>query len=419
MWAPTLINATRYHVEMSRVAEVTPSGKVTPPRVFISYSHDSPEHAEQVLGLAVRLREWGIDAIVDQYVPAPSEGWPMWMENQIQTTDFVLLVCTETYLRRVERREEPGKGRGVLWEAKLIYNSLYPEDSQVQKFIPVLFADAQSSQIPLPLRGLTYYLIDTDEGYENLYRHLTNQPRRDKPALGKLRTLPPIPPQSYPQIEEPTEQKPFNKVERRNREHVLKRVRNDWIRGVLDRSLYKVARIELGIEVRPDAVEHLLNAVVQIWDLPQEPLAAGTTVKDVFADHGEALLILGAPGTGKTTLLLELLRDLLDRAEQDDSRPVPVVFNLSSWAGKRWPLARLLIEELKLREYASKGVAQQWVNTEQILPLLDGLDEVAAEHRKACVEAINDFRRDCPSLPVAVSSRIADYETLGTKLRLL
>lgn len=52
----------------------------------------------------------------------------MWMQAQIQEADFVLLVCTETYLRRVERRDEPGKGRGVLWEATLIYNLLYAEE---------------------------------------------------------------------------------------------------------------------------------------------------------------------------------------------------------------------------------------------------------------------------------------------------
>src|SRR5262249_5816707 len=52
------------------------------------------------------------------------------------------------------------------------------------------------------------------------------------------------------------------------------------------------------------------------------------------------------------------------------------------------------------------------------LPLLDGLDEVVTEHRAACVEAINNFRREYGLLPVAVCSRIADYEALGMKLRL-
>src|SRR5439155_4948633 len=53
-----------------------------------------------------------------------------------------------------------------------------------------------------------------------------------------------------------------------------------------------------------------------------------------------------------------------------------------------------------------------------ILPLLDGLDEVAAEHRETCVDAINHFRREHGLLPIAVCSRITDYEALGTKLRL-
>jgi SEFIR domain len=39
-----------------------------PPKVLISYSHDSPEHAQHVLELANRLRADGIDCTIDQYV---------------------------------------------------------------------------------------------------------------------------------------------------------------------------------------------------------------------------------------------------------------------------------------------------------------------------------------------------------------
>ena len=84
------------------------------PKVFISYSHDDERHEQRVLALANRLREDGIDAEIDQYEPAPPEGWPMWCERQIKKAGFVLLVCTETYLRRVDGEEEPGKGHGVL-----------------------------------------------------------------------------------------------------------------------------------------------------------------------------------------------------------------------------------------------------------------------------------------------------------------
>src|SRR5262249_35355630 len=58
------------------------------------------------------------------------------------------------------------------------------------------------------------------------------------------------------------------------------------------------------------------------------------------------------------------------------------------------PLTEWLVDELNLRNDVPKGLAQRWVEAEQILPLLDGLDETAMEHREACVEAINNFRRD-------------------------
>ena len=65
-----------------------------------------------------------------------------------------------------------------------------------------------------------------------------------------------------------------------------------------------------------------------------------------------------------------------------------------------------------------RPLAARWIDGERVLPLLDGLDEVDVAHRKACVHEINQFRRDHGLLPMVVCSRIADYETLGTKLRL-
>lgn len=79
-----------------------------PPTLFISYSHDSREHEDRVLALADRLRQDGVDALVDQYNTAPPEGWPLWTDREIQKADFVALVCTENYLRRVEGRENLG-----------------------------------------------------------------------------------------------------------------------------------------------------------------------------------------------------------------------------------------------------------------------------------------------------------------------
>jgi hypothetical protein len=69
-------------------------------QVFISYSHDSREHMDQVLDLSYRLRADGIDCRIDQYEESPPEGWPRWMANRIEDANFVLVVCTENYERR-------------------------------------------------------------------------------------------------------------------------------------------------------------------------------------------------------------------------------------------------------------------------------------------------------------------------------
>src|ERR1035441_3654307 len=50
------------------------------PRIFISYSHDSPAHLNCVLKLSNRLREEGVDSRIDQYERSPAEGWRLWCD---------------------------------------------------------------------------------------------------------------------------------------------------------------------------------------------------------------------------------------------------------------------------------------------------------------------------------------------------
>jgi tetratricopeptide (TPR) repeat protein len=162
-----------------------------PPKVLISYSHDSLEHADRVRELSDRLRADGIDCILDQYEVSPPEGWPRWMDRQIRDADFVLMICTETYYRRVMGEEKPGTGLGVRWEGHLIYQHLSNAGMLNTTFIPVLLESGKFEYIPTPLQGVAHYLAHTEDGYEDLYRRLTNQPEHMKPALGKVRKLQP------------------------------------------------------------------------------------------------------------------------------------------------------------------------------------------------------------------------------------
>src|SRR5689334_14948425 len=47
---------------------------------------------------------------------------------------------------------------------------------------------------------------------------------------------------------------PLDGQHQRNRSQILHKVEDFWVRDVLDQSLYKVARIELGLEAAPDEV---------------------------------------------------------------------------------------------------------------------------------------------------------------------
>ncbi|WP_309111675.1 NACHT domain-containing protein [Saccharothrix sp.] len=124
--------------------------------------------------------------------------------------------------------------------------------------------------------------------------------------------------------------------------------------------------------------------------------------------------MLGSPGAGKTTMLLTLLEDLLDNAAHDRTYPIPVVFPLSSWASDRdRRLEEWFVDELCGPLYGlPRDLAEQWVTDERVLPLLDGLDEVALGRRPACARAIDAFHATHRLLPLVVSSRAADYEAL-------
>src|SRR5262245_52569096 len=111
-----------------------------PPKVFISYSHDSHDHLDRVLGLADRLREEGIDCNLDQYERAQAEAWQRWMDMRFRQADFILVVCTGTYCGRFDGREEQGKGLRVKWEGAIITSELYRDETINKQFIPVIFS---------------------------------------------------------------------------------------------------------------------------------------------------------------------------------------------------------------------------------------------------------------------------------------
>jgi hypothetical protein len=129
------------------------------------------------------------------------------------------------------------------------------------------------------------------------------------------------------------------------------------------------------------------------------------------------LVILGEPGAGKSTLLIRLVLDLLDdRPAGEPEEPVPLLVPIHRWDPTSQDLVGFLEQRLEV-DYAhlvrpapgrpDRTVLRAMLEEGMILPVLDGLDEVADGLRDLALEKINQGLR--PRQPMVLTSRDAAY----------
>ena len=75
---------------------------MSPPTIFVSYSHDSAEHKAWVIKLATDLRAHGVDVSLDEWDLALGQDIAAFMQRGIAASERVLLICSETYVRKAE-----------------------------------------------------------------------------------------------------------------------------------------------------------------------------------------------------------------------------------------------------------------------------------------------------------------------------
>ncbi|HEX8843225.1 MAG TPA: NACHT domain-containing protein [Pyrinomonadaceae bacterium] len=203
-----------------------------------------------------------------------------------------------------------------------------------------------------------------------------------------------------------------------NRRAMLRIIRRFWIEGVLHKSLWNEVKVILNLKGRPDAVVRHCDLALLRAGQPNTYIPPGTSILKIYRQEQDGLLLLGEPGSGKTTLMLEVAEALLVEAENDSTLPIPIVFNLSAWRTNHTRLDEWLVEQLN-RDYGiSEKIGSRWVNGDALLLLLDGLDEVAESRRAVCVEAINNYRLKHQKVlrPIVVCCRTREYDEIP-KLR--
>lgn len=155
---------------------------MVPPKVFISYSHDSASHKQWVLEFATTLRSRGVDAILDQWDLKPGDDLPHFMEQNLESADYAVMVCTKRYVSKANA----GEG-GVGYEKMIMTSSSLAKISD-NKVIPIV-RENSDPKVPTFLKTKLYIDFTRDEDIEysldELLRHLLRAPLYEKPEIGK------------------------------------------------------------------------------------------------------------------------------------------------------------------------------------------------------------------------------------------
>ncbi|MCS7483797.1 NACHT domain-containing protein [Umezawaea endophytica] len=127
------------------------------------------------------------------------------------------------------------------------------------------------------------------------------------------------------------------------------------------------------------------------------------------------LVVLGAPGSGKTVLALRVVLELL--GSRADTDPVPVVFSLGSWDPtvielEDWLVDRLTLDHTGLDAVGpdGKSLAAALVETGRVLPVLDGFDEIAVGLHRDALKGLTTA-----AVPLVLTSRTEQYEAAASK----
>ncbi len=143
--------------------------------VFISYRQTNDSHRQGVRKFAERLRDCGIEVILDQfYLDAnpggPNDGWEKWSSDSALTSEYVLIIGSQEWFQCFEKTQRPGTGLGAACEADDLRHRIYEAGGVISNIRVVLFGDSDAAFIPGKLKP--YHRFHGERDIANIARWL-------------------------------------------------------------------------------------------------------------------------------------------------------------------------------------------------------------------------------------------------------
>ena len=138
-------------------------------KVFISYSYDTPEHKQWVSELIAKLHRKGVNMILDQWELRPGDDLAQFIEHGIRDSDRVLVICTDSYVRKANA----GEG-GVGYEPMIVTRKLV-QDLGINKFIPVVRLALGEDKTPSFLGPQVYIDLPAEDQFDEKFNELLRE----------------------------------------------------------------------------------------------------------------------------------------------------------------------------------------------------------------------------------------------------
>ena len=132
-----------------------------------------------------------------------------------------------------------------------------------------------------------------------------------------------------------------------------------------------------------------------------------------IANDQQYLMVLGAPGSGKSTFLRKIGLDALRGKKQGyQHNCIPVFLELKRFTDRKIDVKQIIIEEFKTCKFPkAEQIATKALVKGKLLILLDGLDEVPTKNLDSVIDTIQDFVDIYDKNRFIISCRTAFYKS--------